>query len=349
MAVKYSLGLDISFETFDANFSVIDAEQKVKVIASHKFGNNLNGFKEVVKWIERNRKQKDVRLVITMEATGVYYENCALFLFRKGYTMAVVLPNKAKKYMQSTGLKTKNDKMDAKGLARMGAEQSLKCWEPMTEFFYQLRELTRQQQSLQEHRTVLVNQIHANENGMFLNTMVMRQLKALVAVVDKQLESIEDAIKTHVASDDDVAKRVKKITKIKGVGVLTIATLIAETNGFALFSTAPQLVSYAGYDVVENQSGNHNGKTRISKKGNSRIRRALHMPSLSVVRWVQTPFLKLFERTLEKHKVKMKSYVAVQKKLLVVIYSLWKKNEAYDNNYLANKCITEQEQIKKAA
>ena len=73
------------------------------------------------------------------------------------------------------------------------------------------------------------------------------------------------------------------------------------------------------------------------------------MPSLSVVRWEQTPFLKLFERTLDKHKVKMKSYVAVQKKLLVVIYSLWKKNETYDNNYLANKCITEQEQLKKAA
>ncbi len=349
MIVKYSLGLDISFETFDANFSVIDAVQKVKVVASHKFGNNPGGFKDLVKWIEKNRKEKEIRIVITMEATGVYYENCALFLFRKGYTIAVVLPNKAKKYMQSTGLKSKNDKIDAMGLARMGAEQSLKSWEPMTEFFYQLRELTRQQQSLQEHRTVLVNQIHANENGMFLNTMVMRQLKALVAVVDKQLETIEDAINKHVASDEDVAVKVKKIAKIKGVGVLTIATLVAETNGFALFSTAPQLVSYAGYDVVENQSGNHNGKTRISKKGNSRIRRALHMPSLSVVRWEQKPFLRLFERTLEKHKVKMKSYVAVQKKLLVVIYSLWKKNEAYDNNYLPKKCITDQEQIKKAA
>src|SRR5688572_3367103 len=349
MTGKYSLGLDISFETFDANFSVIDAEQKVRVIASHKFGNNPGGFKEVAKWIEKNRKQNDIRLVITMEATGLYYENCALFLFRKGYEIAVVLPNKAKKYMQSTGLKSKNDRIDAKGLARMGAEQSLKTWEPMAEFFYQLRELTRQQQSLQEHRTVLMNQIHANEHGMFLNTMVMKQLKALVAVVDKQIETIEDAIKKHVASDDEVAERVKKITKIKGVGVLTIATLIAETNGFALFSTAPQLVSFAGYDVVENQSGNHNGKTRISKKGNSRIRRALHMPSLSVVRWEQTPFLKLFERTLEKHNVKMKSYVAVQKKLLVVIYALWKKNEVYDNNYLANKCTAEQAQIKKAA
>lgn len=349
MLVKYSLGIDISSATFDSNLSVIDSDQKVKVVASHKFSNTLNGFAECHKWITKHWKQKDVRLTITMEATGVYYENCALFLFKKGYLVAVVLANKAKKYMQSTGLKSKNDKIDAKGLARMGAEQSLKFWEPMTEFFYQLRELTRQHQSLQEHRTVVLNQIHANENGMYINTMVMKQLKSLVGTIDKQIEATETAIEKQIGSNSEVENRVKKITKIKGLGILTLATLIAETNGFSLFTTAPQLVSYAGYDVVENQSGNHTGKTWISKKGNSRIRRALHMPALGVVRWEQTPFLNLYERTLEKHNFKMKSYVAVQKKLLVVIYALWKKNEEYDNNYLANKCTTAQEQMKKAA
>lgn len=350
MLVKYSLGIDISSETFDSNLSVIDSNQNVKVIASHKFPNTSEGFTHCHKWIQKHWKQKDIRLAIAMEATGVYYENCALFLFRKDYTVAVVLPNKAKKYMQSTGLKSKNDKIDAKGLARMGAEQSLRSWEPMTEFFYQLRELTRQQQSLQEHRTILLNQIHANENGMFINKMIMKQLRSLVAVIVKQIEDIEKTIEKHVTSNSEVADKVKKITRIKGVGILTVATLIAETNGFALFSAGRQLVSYAGYDVVENQSGNHKGKTRISKKGNSRIRRALHMPALSVVRWEQAAFLNLYKRTLEKHNLKMKSYVAVQKKLLVVIYSLWKKNEEYDNNYLINKCTEEaQEQMKKAA
>lgn len=349
MVVKYSLGIDISSRTFDSNLSVIDSDQNVKVVASHKFANTQIGFAECRKWITKHWKQKDIRLVVTMEATGVYYENCALFLFRKGYTVAVVLPNKAKKYLQSTGLKSKNDKIDAKGLARMGAEQSLRSWEPMTEFFYQLREFTRQQQSLQEHKTILLNQIHANENGMFLNAMVMKQLKSLVALIEKQIQNTEAAIEKHVASNSDIAAKVKNITKVKGLGTLTVATLIAETNGFALFYNARQLVSYAGYDIVESQSGTHTGKTRISKKGNSRIRRALHMPALSVILCKQTPFFNLFERTLERHNVKMKSYVAVQKKLLVVVYALWKKNEAYDNNYLTNKCITPREQIKKAA
>ena len=38
----------------------------------------------------------------------------------------------------------------------------------------------------------------------------------------------------------------------------------------------------------------------------------------------------------------MKSYVAVQKKLLTMIYYLWNKNEPYDDNYKIN--IQEEEQ-----
>ena len=124
-----------------------------------------------------------------------------------------------------------------------------------------------------------------------------------------------------------------QITKIKGVGEQTVAVIISETYGFELFKNAKQLISYAGYDVVENQSGNRVGKTKISKKGNSRIRRAMFMPAFGVVKAKQTSFYNLYCRTFDKHKIKMKSYVAVQKKLLTTIYALWRKDEEFDNNY----------------
>jgi hypothetical protein len=96
--------------------------------------------------------------------------------------------------------------------------------------------------------------------------------------------------------------------------------------------------------VVENQSGRHIGKTKISKKGNSRIRRALFMPAFSVVTYKQTPFLNLYERTLAKHNIKMKSYVAVQKKLLTTIYALWKNEVEYDENYNQKVIFLEKKQ-----
>ena len=331
--LKYSLGLDISAKTIYACISGIDAAQKVTVKSSCKIANTLAGFKQLDQWVGKHYKQTCVPLVVNMEATGVYYENCALFLFKEGYSVSVLLPNKAKKWLQSEGLKSKNDKIDAQGLSKMGAEKALELWQPAAEYYYQLRTMTRQYQSLQELKTAVNNQLHAEDHGMYKNKMVIKQLKQQIDLMDKQIAALEKAIEMHIAADKDVAKKVDNICGIKGLGILSVAVIIAETNGFALFKNAPQLVSYAGYDVVENQSGNHTGKTKISKKGNSRIRRMLHMPALNMIRYQQTPFVDLFGRTFNKHRMKMKSYVAVQKKLLVIIYSLWKNNTVYDINY----------------
>jgi transposase len=342
--LKYCMGLDVSSKDFHACLSVIDQLQKVTVKASSKFLNNPAGFKDFDAWVIKQQKHKEIPLIIVMEATGVYYENLALFLHLKGYKVAVVLPNKAKKYLQATGLKSKNDTIDAQGLSRMGAEQALELWEPKDEYFYQLRSLTRQHQSLQELKTNINNQLHAVQHGMYQNEAVINQLMLLIETINCQIQEIENAIENHLHKDSHVATLVKGITKIKGLGALTVAVILAETNGFALFKNIPQVVSFAGYDVVENQSGKHVGKTCISKKGNGHIRRCLHMPAFSVVRYEQAPFFQLFTRTFQRHGKKMKSYVAVQKKLLVLIYTLWKKEEAYQPERIINHS-GEQEQM----
>ena len=100
----------------------------------------------------KHQKEQAIPLVICMEATGIYHETCALYLFEKQFNTSIILPNKAKKYLQAIGLKSKNDIIDAKGLAQMGAEQSLKTWQPLGKFFYELRLLTRQYQNLQEQK-----------------------------------------------------------------------------------------------------------------------------------------------------------------------------------------------------
>lgn len=331
--LKYSIGLDISSKKINACLSVIDAAQMVSIKASTNFSNSKQGFVQFEAWLLKHYKDKETPLVICMEATGVYYEHCALYLSDKGYKVSVILPNKAKKYFQSIGLKSKNDSIDAKGLSQMGAEQSLSLWHPLGKYFYTLRILTRQHQKLQEQKTLFKNQLHALKYGMYRNKEVEKQTQKMIDLIEKQIVQVEDQIGLHLSSNKQVIEKVNNIIAIKGVGILTVATLLAETNGFILFENAKQLVSYAGYDVVENQSGKHNGKTKISKKGNSHIRRCLFMPALSVVTLKQKPFLLLYRRTFEKHHIKMKSYVAVQKRLLTTIFALWKRNEVYDENH----------------
>lgn len=60
------------------------------------------------------------------------------------------------------------------------------------------------------------------------------------------------------------------------------------------------------------------------------------MPALVVKTCQEPAFINLYNRTFERHGIKMKSYVAIQKKLLVMIYYLWKKNEKYNPNYGMN-------------
>ena len=334
MNLKYSVGLDIASKKIDICMSVIDNNQKVKVVSSKSFLNTLNGFKDMDLWIVKNHKEKDIPLVLCMEATGVYHENCALYFSERKYKTSIILPNKAKHYMISLGLKSKNDSIDAAGLSKMGAEQCLELWQPMGKFFYELRQYTRQYQNLQEQKTVFNNQLHALEQSMFKSKKMIKQQQNSIKLFNKQLKELDTLIKNLINSDEVIKQKVAHICKIKGLGLLTVATILAETNGFELFKNYKQLVSYAGFDVVERESGTSTGKTKISKKGNSHIRRALFMPAFVAVKHKEKPAIDLYNRTIEKHGIKMKSYVAVQKKLLVLIYHIWKKNEEYDPNYI---------------
>lgn len=329
--LKYSVGTDISKDKFDACISVIDEEQRVTIKATRAFMNNQKGFEDFLLWYKKHRKL-DLPAFFTMEATGVYYERLAIFLTDNGLSVSVVLPNKSKHYLKSIGLKSKNDKIDAKGLSRMGAEQKLDQWKPYSKSIYKLRSLTRQNENLNKQKSVFKNQLHAMEHSGYINKTIVKQLKQFIKLIDRQLAEITQEVENSINQDLAVKEKVDKICKVKGLGVLTVATVIAETNGFVLFKNQRQLISYAGYDVIENSSGKHIGKTKISKKGNAHIRRILHMPAFSVAKY-EPHFNALYNRVYDRTKIKMKGYVAIQKKILVLIYMLWKNNTIYDSNY----------------
>lgn len=341
-AVKYSVGIDLSKEDFKACMGLINTGQQVSIKASSSFANTPAGFACFVSWVAKHARQ-DLPLSYVMEATGIYYEQLAYFLFSKGLSVSVVLPTKAKAYLESLGHKSKTDALDARGLAYMGAQQNLPLWQPVSEQIYQLRALSRLLESLQAQRTMLTNQIHALTHSMYGVKEALQSLAQLVKAINKQIESLQGQIQKLIGEDAFLSDKYEKISAIKGVGLLTFAAIVSETNGFALIENQSQLVSYAGYDVVENQSGQHAGKRKISKKGNSHMRRAMHMPALQVVRYKQGSFAAVYERVYQRTGVKMKAYVAVQRKLLCLIYALWKKDTAFEAEYHLKKISENQE------
>lgn len=336
--LKYSVGIDVSKDSFKACFSVINTEQNVTIKSSGSFSNKLDGFKKFLEWVKKHSKE-DLPSTFLMEATGVYYEQLAWFLYDKNFKVSVIVPNKAKRYLQSLGLKSKNDKIDAEGLSKMGAQQVLPIWIPLSKNIYTLRSLTRLLEALNQQKTAFGNQLHALNHCMYELKDAKRILTKTIQNLNKQIVNLEKDIHKIIMKDTLLKSKYDKISKIKGVGMLTFSVIVAETNGFELFENQRQLVSYAGYDVVENQSGNRKGKTRISKKGNSHIRRALHMPALITVKNNEPVFKNLYERIYDRTGIKMKAYVAIQKKLLCMIYALWKKDKAFEPDYHIKKIV----------
>jgi transposase len=330
--LRYCIGIDVDKKEFKVNFRSLNSAGIQKVVGSRTFSNTQKGFGEFLVWIAKNRKKPEVQLVLTMEATGVYHENLAWYFHERGFRINIVLALKAKRYFQSLGLRSKNDQSDAQGLAMMGLQQELDLWEPASVDLIKLRSLTRQYESIQQAKNSFENQIEAVSYSAVSDPLVSKSLKSIIKNLDSELEKIHKQICKTIKENAILSSKWKLMEPIKGLGMLTFAVVVAETNGFALFKNIRQLTRYSGYDVIENQSGTRVGKTKISKKGNAHIRRAMFMPAFNVVRFKEGSFPDLYERVFDKTKLKMKGYVAVQRKLLCLMYTLWKKDEKYISN-----------------
>lgn len=342
-SLKYVIGGDVSKPELEICFKTLYAGQVTKIKGSRKFPNSEKGFMALHKWIEKRRKDQLVPVVVVLEATGVYHENCAHFFHEKGYLVSIVLPTQSTYFLKSQGNKSKTDKIDASGLAQMGAERQLRIWTPPSKHLMEIRNLSRHKDALEKTKTQMNNRLHAHSSSFQANDLIVKQLKEQIEYLDEQIAAIALAIDQALETQSGFGQKVEKIANsINGVGKATVACIAAEALGFELFYSIGQLTSFVGYDIIENQSGNHRGKTRISKKGNSHIRKALFFPALNVVRLEVKTFSDLYERVFDRTKIKMKGYVAVQRKLLCLIYTLWKKDEAFDPDYQVN---LEQEQV----
>ena len=164
-------------------------------------------------------------------------------------------------------------------------------------------------------------------------------MQARIRFLNSQEKEIKEDINCLVKENTDVKQVIDRITTIPGVGELTAVIVLAETNGFELIRNKSQLSSYAGLDVKEKQSGTSvKGKPRISKKGNRNLRKSMHLPALTVVKWDDN-FRAIYARLVSKHGIKMKALVSIQRKILELIYILFKNETIYDKDYINKNSV----------
>lgn len=99
-------------------------------------------------------------LLVVMEATGHYWQNLYGHLTEQGYSVAVINPLRTRRYAEEELARTKTDAIDAKALARFGAEKKPATTILPDEATRELRELVRMRDRLVQEHADKTRQLH---------------------------------------------------------------------------------------------------------------------------------------------------------------------------------------------
>lgn len=334
--LKQVLGIDVAQKELVVTLGRMVEDFSIDLYGYKVFKNNEKGFLALLEWTNKHTiLDKKVRFV--MEATGVYHEKFAYFLDEKQLEVCVVLPNKISNYMRTLDNKTITDKTCSEAISQFGLERRLELWHRPKDIYKNLQQLTRERDQIVLERAMVKNHLHAEKSEAKPNEGSILRITARIKFLNAQEKEIKEEIGIWVNQDAAIKQEIENICTIPGIGILTAVIILAETNGFELIRSKRQLTSYAGLDVKEKLSGTSiKGKSRISKSGNRHLRKAMHLPGLTAVRWNDN-FRNLYARLVSRHGIKMKAMVAVQRKLLEMVYTIFKSKCGYDKEYEAKK------------
>lgn len=312
------LGIDIAKKKFDvALFSAGKYKNKT-------FSNDPVGFQELNAWLAQRGAGE---LHACMEATGTLWEALATYLAEAGHVVSVVNPARVKAFGESELSRTKNDKADAKLIARFCDAMKPSPWQPAPVEVRTLQALGRRRDALIAMRTQELNRETSTDAA------VNASVQSVLAFLNAEIEHITQQIKDHIDNHPNLKQKRDLLKSIPGVGDVAAEAVLSEFSGFDKFEKVQQAIAYMGLSPKEKTSGSSvRGKTHICKTGNIRLRKSLFMPAL--VASQRNPAVKaLYDRLKGKSKNGMIIACACMKKLVQIMFAVVKSNTPFDAGY----------------
>lgn len=164
------------------------------------------------------------------------------------------------------------------------------------------------------------------------------ELRPALEPVLASIEALTDRIKqldkeiTEVAARD--YPRTEFLQQVTGVGLLTALTFQLVIENPDRFSKSREVGPYLGLTPGEHQSGDRNPKRRITKEGDTLLRRLLVQCAHYIIRSKNDSDLKrAAERIMAGGGHRSKAVTAVARKLSVLLHRLWMTGEIYEPLY----------------
>ena len=125
----------------------------------------------------------------------------------------------------------------------------------------------------------------------------------------------------------------RRLQTIPGIGPILALIILAEAGNLRRFSHDQKFLKYCGLDLSTEQSGQFRGTTKLSKRGNARLRYAFWMAGAVAVRAKQNSFCQKFHDYIRRDPLnpdlRRKAYTAVAAKMARVVYAVVKTGTDY--------------------
>lgn len=304
---EHTIGVDISKSHLD----VFHLEEKV----AQRFENTPGGLRALLKWLGSTPPAR-----VVYEPTGPYHR-----LFEDTFTgklpLVKVNPLQARRFAEACGTRAKTDALDARGLARMGAALALEPDATISQSTRVLRDLQVARTALIKERTRLRNRGHTHTN-----TVLKRQTKTRLALVEKQIVELDAEISKLIDANESTARQRDIVRSIPGLGQIATAAILTFLPEIGTLDRR-QVGSLAGLVPYNRDSGQWKGKSFISG-GRKPLRDALYMPALVAMRF--NPDLKAKYAALRAAGKPAKvAIVAVMRKLIETANALVKADRIW--------------------
>jgi len=301
------VGIDVSKAWLDV--IIVPSGEKLRI------ANDRGGHRQLI-----GRLRGLAIAAIGLEASGGYERHALNALTDAGLPARRVNPLRVRQFARACGILAKNDRIDARVIARFIAAVPQRRIE-RDRAAEAVAELVTARRQLCEELTRAANQAEHAENPLLkrLASQRARRLKASILIIDK-------AIAEMVAADDRMAHKSNLMRSIPGVGPVFTHSLIGLmpelgklTNG-----QAAALLGVAPFDC---DSGTFKGQRRIFG-GRRHLRDVAYMAALVASK--ANPVFKTFKERLQAAGKKPKVIiVAIMRKLIVALNAMIRNGQTW--------------------
>jgi transposase len=318
------IGIDVSKAKLDCLWLRDPAGLKVK---SKVFANSPCGYQALLAWAVKQTGEPVDEWLCVMEATGIYHEGLAYALHEAGVRVSVVNPAQLRDYAKSLGSRSKTDARDALVIARFGATQQPRLWEPEPPEVRRLKALLARLDAVKQDIQRELNRLEKAQITA-ISVEVVTSIETVHRQLNEERVRLETLIDEHIDQHPGLKQDRILLESIPGVGPVISQQMVALLRSRA-FTSASQCAAFLGLVPVQHESGSSvRGRPHLSKAGNAPLRAKLYMAAIVASRH-NPDIRRQYERLLRHGKTKIAALGAAMRKLVQICFGVWKHQTAY--------------------